>query len=139
MQPQLQHACRAVYWKDGLGDLPTDASARGTIQACECQKRGPHCRGRRPAPSSAGIGLALSSACCMIAGALFILWRLLRDVDIDKVVAAITSTPPQAVLSACAFVAAGYVTLTFYDYFALRTIGRREVPYRTAAFASYTS
>ncbi len=59
--------------------------------------------------------------------------------NIDKVVAAIHGTPPQAILSAVPFVAAGYITLTFYDYFALRTIGRREVPYRTAAFASYTS
>ena len=75
----------------------------------------------------------------MIAGALFILWRLLRDVDFDKVVAAILATPPHAVLGACLFVAAGYVTITFYDYFALRTIGRPDVPYRTAAFASFTS
>jgi len=60
----------------------------------------------------------------MIAGALVVLWRLLRDVDIDKVVTAILATPPQAILAACVFVAAGYVTLTFYDYFALRTIGR---------------
>ena len=29
--------------------------------------------------------------------------------------------------------------LTFYDYFALRTIGRHDIPYRTAAFASFTS
>ena len=75
----------------------------------------------------------------MIAGALFILWRLLRNVDLDKVVAAMLATPPHAVLAACLFVAAGYVTLTFYDYFALRTIGRHDVPYRTAAFASFTS
>lgn len=75
----------------------------------------------------------------MIAGALFILWGLLRNVDFDKVVAAMLATPPQAVLSACLFVAAGYVTITFYDYFALRTIGRPDIPYRTAAFASFTS
>jgi uncharacterized membrane protein YbhN (UPF0104 family) len=75
----------------------------------------------------------------MIAGALFILWRLLRGVDFDKVVAAMLATPPHAVLWACLCVAAGYVTITFYDYFALRTIGRPDVPYRTAAFASFTS
>jgi uncharacterized membrane protein YbhN (UPF0104 family) len=75
----------------------------------------------------------------MIAGALFILWRLLRNVDLDKVGAAILATPTHAVLSACLFVAAGYVTITFYDYFALRTIGRPDVPYRVAAFASFTS
>ena len=75
----------------------------------------------------------------MIAGALFILWRLLRNVDFDKVVAAMLATPPHAVLWACLFVAAGYVTITFYDYFALSTIGRPDIPYRTAAFASFTS
>src|SRR5262249_7282860 len=35
--------------------------------------------------------------------------------------------------------AAGYATLTFYDYFALRTIGRHNVPYPIAALASFTS
>ena len=37
------------------------------------------------------------------------------------------------------FVAAGYFTLTFYDLFALRTIGRKDVPYRIAALAGFTS
>ena len=37
------------------------------------------------------------------------------------------------------FVAAGYFTLTFYDLFALRTIGRNDVSYRTAALAGFTS
>ena len=36
-------------------------------------------------------------------------------------------------------VAAAYVTLTFYDFFSLRTIGKHAVPYRIAAFAAFTS
>src|SRR5262249_5913446 len=39
------------------------------------------------------------------------------------------------------FVAIGYAALTFYDFFALRTIGRDAVPYRVAAltgFIAYT-
>ena len=40
---------------------------------------------------------------------------------------------------AALFVAAGYFTLTFYDLFALRTIGRKDVPYRTGALAGFTS
>jgi uncharacterized membrane protein YbhN (UPF0104 family) len=83
------------------------------------------------------IGMAISAA--IVAGSLFILYGLLRHIDIDKVIEAIRATPLQTIQSASLFVAAGYVTLTFYDYFALRTIGRREVPYRTAAFASFTS
>src|SRR4029079_5863144 len=31
------------------------------------------------------------------------------------------------------------ITLTFYDLFALRTIGRNHVPYRIAALAGFTS
>jgi hypothetical protein len=37
------------------------------------------------------------------------------------------------------FVAASYVTLTFYDFFSLRTIGRRHVPYRIAVLGSFCS
>ena len=37
------------------------------------------------------------------------------------------------------FVAGGYATLTFYDFFALRTIGKGHVPYRIAAVAGFTS
>src|SRR5262249_2777422 len=46
---------------------------------------------------------------------------------------------PRTILLAGLLVAAGYVTLTFYDYFALRTIGRRHVPYRVAAMSSFTA
>jgi uncharacterized membrane protein YbhN (UPF0104 family) len=67
------------------------------------------------------------------------LFRLLGDVDFDKVLAEIKAKSIKDVLLACAFVAIGYVTLTFYDFFALRTIGRNAVPYRIAALASFTS
>ena len=43
------------------------------------------------------------------------------------------------VVKAALFVAAGYFTLTFYDLFALRTIGRADMPYRIAALAGFTS
>ena len=52
---------------------------------------------------------------------------------------AIWATDPRDIAIAAGFVAAGYFTLTFYDLFALRTIGRREVPYRIAALAGFTS
>ena len=42
-------------------------------------------------------------------------------------------------LLAALFVAAGYFTLTFYDLFALRTIGANHIPYRIAALAGFTS
>src|SRR6185295_11359898 len=46
---------------------------------------------------------------------------------------------PSDVVMASLFVAAGYFTLTFYDLFALRTIGANHVPYRVAALAGFTS
>jgi glycosyltransferase 2 family protein len=75
----------------------------------------------------------------IIATALVVLYRMLHDLDIDDVVDALTITPPGHIALAGACVAAGYFTLTFYDLFALRAIGRTDVPYRTAALAGFTS
>jgi glycosyltransferase 2 family protein len=83
--------------------------------------------------------IAFAVSLLIIAAASVTLFRLLRDVDIDKVLAALTATTPRTIVLAGLLVAAGYVTLTFYDFFALRTIGRRNVPYRIAALASFTS
>ncbi len=83
------------------------------------------------------IGVALSLI--MVAIAAVVLYRILRDIDPEEVVDALEATDWQTLCIAGCFVAAGYMTLTFYDLFALRTIGRREIPYRIAALASFTS
>jgi uncharacterized membrane protein YbhN (UPF0104 family) len=83
--------------------------------------------------------LGMAIGLTITAVALFVLYRLLRGIEPAEVYAAIRNTNPLSVLLAALFVAAGYLTLTFYDYFALRTIGRREVPYRVAAIAGFTS
>jgi len=83
------------------------------------------------------VGLALSIT--IIAAALVVLYRMLYNIDVDKVVVALRATPARDVGLAALFVAAGYLTLTFYDLFALRTIGRRDVSYWTAALAGFTS
>jgi glycosyltransferase 2 family protein len=83
--------------------------------------------------------VAFAISLLIIAVASVTLFRLLRDVDLDKVFAALRSTSPHAIVVAGLLCAAGYMTLTFYDYFALRTIGRRHVPYRVAALASFCS
>ncbi len=75
----------------------------------------------------------------ILAVAVFALYVLLRDIDFGKVVAALEAQSIQRIAIASAFVVAGYVTLTFYDLFALRTIGRHKVPYPVAALASFTS
>jgi uncharacterized membrane protein YbhN (UPF0104 family) len=68
-----------------------------------------------------------------------VLYHILRDIEFDEVIVALRATPPRDILLAAFFVAAGYFTLTFYDLFALRTIGRHDVPYRVAALAGFTS
>ncbi|WP_420134253.1 lysylphosphatidylglycerol synthase domain-containing protein [Rhodopseudomonas sp.] len=83
------------------------------------------------------VGVAISIA--VIAAACYVLYHLLRGIDLDKVLEAIRQTEPRSIGLAALFVAAGYFTLTFYDLFALRTIGRKEVPYRTAALSAFTS
>jgi len=75
----------------------------------------------------------------ILAMAAFALYELLRDIDFSKVVAALEAQSMQRIAIAGAFVVAGYVTLTFYDLFALRTIGRHHVPYSVAALASFAS
>ena len=52
---------------------------------------------------------------------------------------ALEDTDPRDIVLAALFVAGGYFTLTFYDLFALRTIGRADVPYRIAALGGFTS
>jgi uncharacterized membrane protein YbhN (UPF0104 family) len=64
---------------------------------------------------------------------------MLNGIDVDDVIDAIKATHWETVGLAAAFVAAAYFTLTFYDLFALRTIGRNDVPYRIAALAGFTS
>jgi glycosyltransferase 2 family protein len=83
------------------------------------------------------ISAAISLAVLAMAGVA--LYVLLRDVDFGKVAAALRAQSVQKIAIAGAFVVAGYVTLTFYDVFALRTIGRHKVPYSVAALASFTS
>jgi uncharacterized membrane protein YbhN (UPF0104 family) len=83
------------------------------------------------------IGILISLT--MITIAAIVLYRILRDIDPDALLDAIDATDWKTLIIAGLFVVAGYLTLTFYDLFALRTIGRAEVPYRVAALAGFTS
>ena len=64
---------------------------------------------------------------------------MLREINFEDVVDAMEAVEKHDVVNAALFVAAGYFTLTFYDLFALRTIGAPDVPYRVAALAGFTS
>src|SRR5712692_1268137 len=83
------------------------------------------------------VGVLLSVT--IIAVAAVVLHHTLRDINFEEVVDAIEAVEKHDVARAAVFVAAGYFTLTFYDLFALRTIGRADVPYRVAALAGFTS
>ena len=84
-----------------------------------------------------GLGVAVSIA--IAAAAIYALTHALEDVDYALVFAAVRSTSPGYIALALVLVAASYLSLTLYDLLALRTIGRRDVPYRIAALASFTS
>ena len=83
------------------------------------------------------LGVALSVT--VIGFALYILYQMLRDMDPEEVLKALRGTELKTVVLAVLCVAAGYFTLTFYDFFAVRAIGRTEIPYRLATFAGFTS
>ena len=68
-----------------------------------------------------------------------VLYRILRTINGSEVVDALITTDWRDIALAALFVAGGYFTLTFYDLFALRTIGRPDVPYWVAALAGFTS
>ncbi len=83
------------------------------------------------------LAAAISVAIVAIAGAT--LFRVFHEIEAHRVVEALKTQTTHSLLLACLFVAAGYLTLTCYDVFALRAIGRGALPYRVAAFASFTS
>ncbi|MCW5702304.1 MAG: lysylphosphatidylglycerol synthase domain-containing protein [Xanthobacteraceae bacterium] len=83
------------------------------------------------------LGVVISIA--VIGTACYVLYHMLRGIDVAEVIEAIKGTEPRQIVLAALFVAAGYFTLTFYDWFAVRTIGRTDVPYRVNAIAGFTS
>ena len=83
------------------------------------------------------LGVAVSIT--VIGLACYVLFHMLRDIDVFEVIEAIKSTELRSIAMAALFVAAGYFTLTFYDMFATRAIGRNEIPYRINALAAFTS
>ena len=93
------------------------------------------------APSSSarlrGLGVVVGIA--IAAMAVYALTHALKHVNYEEVLAIVERTNPGRIALALLLVACSYGSLTIYDLLALRTIGRREVPYRIAALASFTS
>ncbi|MGA7482931.1 MAG: hypothetical protein WBW26_13735, partial [Bradyrhizobium sp.] len=84
-----------------------------------------------------GLGVVVSLVITAIA--IFALTHTLKSIDTNEVFAVIRHTDMSLIVLAAALVIVSYVSLTFYDVLALRTIGRTEIPYRIAALASFTS
>src|SRR6201986_1119497 len=71
--------------------------------------------------------------------AIFGLMHALRNVDYDLVLDVIRATDFSTIALALVLVTASYGSITLYDWLALHTMGRKDVPYRLAALASFTS
>src|SRR6201991_988846 len=82
------------------------------------------------------VGVVISVT--VIGIACYVLYHMLRGINVEEVVQAIKDTEPHQIALAALFVGAGYFTLTFYDLFATRAIGH-NVPYKINALAAFTS
>src|ERR1700716_436341 len=83
--------------------------------------------------------LGIAAGLLIIAFAITTLVRTLKGVDTGVILIALTEIPPGHIALAALCVIGAFCTLTFYDFFALRTIGKKHVPYRVAALSSFTS
>src|ERR1700681_3817681 len=70
------------------------------------------------------LGVVISVA--VIAIACYVLYHMLRGINSNEVIEAIKGTEPRQIWLAALFVAAGYFTLTFYYWFAVRALGPRN-------------
>lgn len=84
-------------------------------------------------------GLGFVASLAVITFAAMVLYRMLHNLEIASVMAALEAKNPAHVIAAFFLVAGAYLTLTFYDWFALRTIGQDHVPYRIAALSGFCS
>src|SRR4030081_1092410 len=84
-------------------------------------------------------GLGIAASLPIIAFAITTLVRTLKGVDTGVILIALTEIPPGHIALAALCVIGAFCTLAFYDSFARRTIGKKNVPSRIAALSSFTS
>ena len=83
--------------------------------------------------------LGIAASVFIIILAITTLVRTLKGIDAGVILTAMTEISPSRIALATLCVIGAFCTLTFYDFFALRTIGKLHVPYRIAALSSFTS
>ena len=70
--------------------------------------------------------LGIAASLLIIAFAITTLIRTLKGVDTGVILTALTEKSPHQIALAALCVVGAFCTLTFYDFFALRTIGKRS-------------
>src|SRR6478736_5151468 len=83
--------------------------------------------------------LGIAASLLIIVFAVTTLIHTLKGVDTAIILTALTEIAPHRIGLAALCVVGAFCTLTFYDFFALRTIGKTQIPYRIAALSSFTS
>ena len=83
--------------------------------------------------------LGIAASLVIIGFAIATLVRMLKGVDAGVILTALTEKSASQIALAALCVIGAFCTPTFYDFFALRTIGKRHVPYRIAAMSSFSS
>lgn len=83
--------------------------------------------------------LGIAASLIVVSLAIYTLVKTLKGVDKWVIVTALTEIPPGNIALAALCVVGAFCTLTFYDFFALRTINKNHVPYRIAALSSFCS
>ena len=73
------------------------------------------------------VGVAASLV--IIAFAIATLVRTLKGIDTGVMIVALTDISSHHIALAALCVVGAFCTLTFYDFFALRTLGKKHVPY----------
>src|SRR6201747_1965254 len=83
--------------------------------------------------------LGIAASLLIIVFAVTTLVHTLKGVDTGIILTALTEIAPHRIALAALCGVGAFCTLTFYDLFALRTIGKTHVPYRIAALSRFTS
>src|SRR5947208_17047644 len=83
--------------------------------------------------------LGIAASLLIIIFAVTTLVRTLKGVDTGIILTALTEIAPHRIALAALCVVGAFCTLTFYDFFALRTIGKTHIPYPIATMSSFTS
>lgn len=82
--------------------------------------------------------LGMIASALILCASAYVLWRIGREISVEKLTTAFYSTERWLLASAALLTGVSYLLLTGYDALALRQM-RLKIPYRITALASFTS